>query len=142
MKKSTIIILIICFLVLIGLGYFIFKPMNIHYEKINYSKLEEKLENKESFVLVVGSSTCHNCVTYKEVIESTKVKKETTMYYIYLDDLSEEEHAKLYSKYVVSSTPTTIIFVDGKENSTYDRAVGRLSENELKDYLNKYVYGV
>lgn len=112
----------------------------ITYTKISYSELEEKINNKESFILVIGSSTCHNCVTYKETIETTKNKEKITMYYIYLDDLSETDYAKIYSKYAITSTPTTIFFKNGVEESTYNRILGRVNSSELKKQLQKNGY--
>ena len=115
---------------------------NITYKQISYTELQEKINNKESFIFVIGSSTCENCLMYKDVIEKTKTSKPVTMYYIYLDSLDDAEHAKVYSKYAVSSTPTTIFIENGAEKSTYERIIGRVGSSDLKNYLQKHGYGV
>ena len=112
----------------------------ITYTQIDYDAFQTKLDNKEKFILVIGSSTCSNCVTFKGTVESTETSKPVQMYYIYIDSLSDEDYAKLYSKYAVNSTPTTIFFDSGVETSTYDRIVGRVSSTELKTYLEKHGY--
>lgn len=112
----------------------------IKYTQISYNDLENKINNKETFILVIGSSTCSNCTTFKQTIENTEVNKRVEMSYIYIDSLSDEDYAKLYSKYAVNSTPTTIFFKDGKETSIYDRIIGRVDSSELKTYLQKQGY--
>lgn len=135
MKKKIILIIMVCgILLLTGCSH------TIKYTKLNFSQIETKLENKETFVLIISSSTCPNCVVYKEVIEKTKIKDKLRIYYINVDDLMEEEYSKLYSKYAYSATPTTIFIKNGIEESTYNRIIGRISSNELIEQLKKQGY--
>lgn len=134
MKKIIVgLAILICLISLTGCAG------KITYTKLSYSDLETKINNKETFVLVIGSSTCSNCVTFKETVEY-ETNKPVEMFYIYIDELSEADYAKLYSKYAVNSTPTTIFFENGSEKSTYDRIIGRVSSTDLKAYLTRHGY--
>lgn len=135
MKKKIIIIIMLCATILLtGCSH------TIKYTKLDYSQLEAKLENKETFVLVISSSTCPNCTIYKEAIEKTKTPDTLRIFYINVDDLSDEDYSKLYSKYAYSATPTTLFIKDGIEKSTYNRIIGRVSSNELIEQLKKQGY--
>ncbi|MEG2321941.1 MAG: thioredoxin family protein [Bacilli bacterium] len=112
------------------------------YTNLGYTDFETKINNKESFVLVIGSKTCSACSKYKTVMEDVIKDKQVEIFDIDLASLSEEEYAKLYSKFVVTSTPTTIFIVDGQEKTTYDRLIGAGSYSDIIKALNKYGYGV
>ncbi len=94
------------------------------YTELTYAALEEKLNNKESFVFVIGSQTCSACQDYKPILKEVVVKNDIEIYYMEIQDLTNEEANDLYSKFVYSATPTTIFIQNGEETSTYDRIVG------------------
>ena len=108
------------------------------YTKLNYSEFQEKLDNKDSFAVVMGLSTCSACAMYKVTMENVIKENQVEIFYLELDSLSEEEHSKIYSKFVVEMTPTTIFIKEGKETSTYDRIVGAASSTEVVKNLKKH----
>lgn len=108
------------------------------YTELSFSELQTKLENKDSFVLVIGSSTCSACSKYKETMKDVISDKQVEIFYLDLQLLSEEEYAKIYSKYVIVSTPTTIFIKDGLETSTYDRITGAASYTDIVKNLEKH----
>ena len=130
MKKILICLMTI---LLVGCG-------NPKYTEINYEQLITKLDNKETFVLLIGSDTCSACANYETTM--TKVMKDTKIeiFYVNLHLLSEEDYNKVYSKYVVNSTPTTIFIKDGEETSTYNRIVGAADYKTVIEQLEKLGY--
>ncbi len=111
-------------LIILMMSIFLFTGCSKGYTELTYAGLEEKLNNGDSFVLVIGSETCSACQDYKPVMKRVVVEEEIDMYYMEIQSLTEEESQLLYSKYVYTATPTTIFIVDGKEESTYNRIVG------------------
>lgn len=130
MKK---ILIILCTLFLVGC-------FNPKYTEISVTQFQEKLDAKESFILVIGSDTCSACKSYEPTMQ--KVMKDTNLeiFYINLHVLSDEDYSKIYSSYVVTSTPTTLFFKDGVETSTYDRIVGAVDYDEVIKKLEKLGY--
>ena len=130
MKKLLICLMTI---LLVGCG-------NTKYTEINYEQLKQKLDNKDTFVLLLGSDTCSACASYEKTM--TKVMKDTKVeiFYVNLHNLSEEDYSKIYSKFVVTSTPTTIFIKDGEETSTYNRIVGAAKYEDVIDSLKKHGY--
>ena len=130
MKKILICLITI---LLVGCG-------NLKYTEINYEQLKEKLDNKETFVLLLGSDTCSACANYETTM--TKVMKDTKIeiFYVNLHLLSEEDYNKVYSKFVVNSTPTTIFIKDGEETTTYNRIVGSADYKTVIEKLKTLGY--
>ncbi len=110
------------------------------YTEVSLSEFQTKLDNKDSFVIVMGSATCSACAEYKVTMEEVIKDKQVEIFYIDLNKLSQEEHAKVYSKYVIKSTPTTIFIQDGVETSTYNRIVGTAGYSAIVNSLKNYGY--
>lgn len=107
------------------------------YTEISYTQLKEKMEAKDTFVLVVGAAHCSACKEYKTTMEEIIHDKQIEIFYIDMDNLTEEEDAKLYSEFVVTSTPTTIFFKDGEQTRTYDRITGAADYQKVEKALIK-----
>lgn len=108
------------------------------YVDVTYNELEQKLENKETFAFVIGSSTCSACKAYKVTMDKLIKKYQIPVYYIKTDLLSEEDNNKLSSKFYFQYTPTTIFIVEGEEKTTYDRIVGAAEAKDVIKKLEKY----
>lgn len=105
------------------------------YNEISYNEYKELISNKETFPLVVGSSTCSACSLFRPTMEAFIEKYNINVRYVDLSKLSEEESNSFMSEVGVTSTPTTIFFEDGKQASTYYRIVGSESlDNVVKAY--------
>ena len=131
MKK--ILICFLSLLLLVGCS-------NKEYTEISYNDLENKLNNKDSFVLLIGSDTCSACTIFKETMQDVMKDTNVEIFYVNLNALNDEEYSKLYSKYVVKSTPTTIFISEGEETSTYDRIIGAANYDKVIDSLKKHGY--
>ena len=130
MKK---ILIILCALFLVGCS-------NPKYTEISVTQFQEKLDAKESFILVIGSDTCSACKSYEPTMQKVMKDINLEIFYINFHVLSDEDYSKIYSSYVVISTPTTLFFKDGVETSTYDRIVGAVDYDEVIKKLEKLGY--
>lgn len=112
--------------------------MNKGYTNISYSELEEKINNNETFAFVIGSRTCSACQMYKGTMEKIIKDYGIQIYFIELDDISEEDDSKLRSKFSFQYTPTTIFIENGSERTTYDRFSGAVGYSEVVERLKDY----
>lgn len=94
------------------------------YDEISYSDFKKLVESKESFPLVIGSSTCSACSLFRPTMEAFIKKYNIDVKYIDISKLSEDENSEFASIIGFKSTPTTIFFKDGEQTSTYYRIVG------------------
>ena len=106
------------------------------YVELSYSDFLKKIENKETFPLVVGSSECSHCADFKITMEKFIEEYQVTVYYINILNLSTEEYNEFIT-YVNfgGSTPTTVFINDGEEKTIYNRIVGALSYSKV---VSKY----
>lgn len=131
MKK--VLICALSLLLLVGCG-------KKEYTELSYIDLENKLNNKDSFVLLIGSDTCSACASYEKTMQEVMKDTNVEIFYVNLNALSNEDYAKIYSKFVVNSTPTTIFISEGEETSTYDRIIGAANYDKVISSLEKHGY--
>lgn len=97
----------------------------------------EKINNKESFVLVISQTTCTHCISYKPVLESVAKKYKIKTYYVDVNLFSEEEDNE-FKKYVsYSDTPSTLFIKDGEETTRANRIVGEANEEKIVSKLKQ-----
>ncbi len=102
------------------------------YEEVNYNKLMEMLDKKESFALFVGSSECSHCATYKVTLEKFISEYQVKVYYINILDLSTDEYNHFISLINFGgSTPTTVFITDGEEKTIYNRIIGSVDYSKV-----------
>lgn len=128
MKKFILCLILTIALSLTGCG----KKLST-YEQISYADFMKKIENKESFPLVVGSSQCSHCADFKITMEKFISDYQVTVYYIDILTLSTDE----YNEFIThvnfgGSTPTTVFITDGEEKTVYNRIVGALSYSKVE----------
>lgn len=110
------------------------------YTQLTYNDLETKLNNKDNFVLVIGSATCVACDTYEKTMQDVMTKNDIEIFFLDLNALTDEEATKVYSKFVYSYTPTTIFIKDGEETDTHNRIVGAGEYDDVLSKLEKLGY--
>ena len=142
MKKNIIILLI--GLVFIGLGVlFIVLANNKNYSNVKMLKideLKEKINNKDSFILVFTQDNCAHCKAFIPVANKVGQKYNITFYDISLTKLSDEDKTYLKNIANTSGTPTTVFIEEGEEKSTLNRLVGNVQEYKLIDKLKTMGY--
>lgn len=86
--------------------------------EINYDELRTKIENKESFVLYVGSSECSHCSDFKPILEKVITENNLDVYYINMANLSKSKYNAVLDKIDGNGTPTTVYLKNGKTKSS------------------------
>lgn len=141
MKKKIIFIAIILIAIL-GVLFLIFKKDNNSKYLINLSanELKEKIDNKDSFILLISRTGCSHCAEYLPVFTKVLDDNKVTAYDVDLADFSKEERSYLNDIANVSGTPTTIFIEKGEEKSTINRIVGTASRKDITDRLKTMNY--
>lgn len=103
------------------------------YKEIDYNTYKEMIENKESFILFIGSSECSHCKDYEITLNEVIKKYHVEVNYLNLLDLSDKQLNEFKSQISFSGTPTTIFIENGEETSHYNRIVGALDYDEIVD---------
>lgn len=135
MKKVLIYCTLILFLFITGCS-----SKLEGYTKITYEDFKKKIENKETFPLVIGSSECSACANYEIVMTSFIKDYQIEVFMIDLLGLDEEEYNELKTSVSFTGTPTTVFYKDGKLTSYYNRIDGSVTKNAVKDYFKNNGY--
>ena len=80
-KKRAIILGSICLVILVG-AFIADRILSKNYFKeLKYDEVIEKIENKDSFVLLISQTTCTHCISYKPKLEEVANKYKIDIYY-------------------------------------------------------------
>lgn len=140
MKKRNIY-LIVSIILLITIIIFLVYNNNMNKSKlvnINLDKVEEKINNKDTFILCVSSSTCINCERYLPKLEEISRDYNLEIFYIEVDKLSSKELTEF--KDVISfddATPVTLFIKNGVENTASNRIFGNVSSDKIIEKFKK-----
>ena len=148
MKKKVIQIsvFIVIILAVIGLIYAstVLKGKEIDLDKhlvlLTYPELKEKVDNKESFILLFSQTDCPHCAAFKPIFKEVLAKHDITAYEIQTDTLTKEEAIALKDIANVSATPTTIFIENGVEKSTSTRLKRESSSDKIESRLKAVGY--
>ena len=140
MKKKTYLIILIILLILlfVSLGVLYIRKKeeeNTLVYEINMQQLEEKINNKDTFILVMTQTGCVHCQSYLPTIKKVSREYGVTFYVLNRAKLSKEEYNRLNDIANISGTPTTIIIVDGEEKTTLNRLTGSIEKSRLVEKL-------
>lgn len=136
-KKIFIFSAIILLVILVVLVFSNTKASKYGLFELKCDEVIEKINNKESFVLVVSQTTCTHCISYKPVLESVAKKYKIKAYYVDVNLFSEEEDNE-FKKYVsYSDTPSTLFIKDGEESTRANRIVGEANEEKIVSKLKQ-----
>lgn len=100
-------------------------------KEIKFDKMVEKIENKESFVIVFSQTECEHCLAYKPKIAKVAKKYKLTVYYLETDLLNEKKEKELKKYFNFDGTPTTVFVIKGEEKTAANRIVGEASEEKI-----------
>lgn len=146
MKKNLIITGIILLIIAIfGVFYFANKTSNnvqsdgnIIYIDVN--QLEQKIKNKDSFVLVFTQDGCSHCKSYAPVLEEVSKKYNIKIYDLNLTKVKSTDIARVNAIASISGTPTTVFYKNGEEETTLNRINGDTTSDKLIAKLQKLGY--
>lgn len=110
--------------------------------QLTYQEYQEKIDNNESFVIIIERATCSHCVNFMPIAESFANDHNLPMYYVDTDTFSEEdwtgfEKSNTFLKKNSGSwgTPTTIVLAG---NEAVDYIEGETTEDNLLNLYNEY----
>ena len=130
-KNKIIILVSICLIALIGaiiVDRFFSKEYLV---EIKFDKVMEKVENKDTFVLLLSQTTCSHCASYKPKLSRVAKKYKLEVYYLETDLLGEKATAELKKYFSFSGTPTTIFVINGDEKTAANRINGDTTEEKI-----------
>ena len=138
MKKIFMLMIVLLF-VLMGCSS---KSGEINYVDVN--QLNDKIENGDDFVLVLGLDTCSACIAYKPTLEELVNNKDLDIYYLQLkaswSDSAKQEVIDYFSdklNYSIMGTPTTFFIKDGEIE---DDIIGEVPYLEILGLLQEKDY--
>ncbi|MBR3161213.1 MAG: thioredoxin family protein [Bacilli bacterium] len=146
MKNNKTIIYIIAIIVIIITAFLLINSINNNnsnnsLKELNYKEITEKLNNKDSFVLVISRTTCSHCVDYKPKLKNIADEHSIDIYYVDYDTESKKNQEKLFEKFDLDgSTPITIFIKKGKQTNIFDRIEGDVSKNKVVKKLKELKY--
>mgnify|MGYP004536547623 CR=1 FL=1 len=148
MKKNIFIIIgiVIVALAIAGLVYASTtlnkknNDVDSHLVELNMSELQSKIDNKETFILVISQTDCSHCAEYKPILKEVLAENNITAYEIDEKKLTKEENGQLKNIANISGTPTTVFIVDGEEKSTQSRLVGSANKTKIINRLKANGY--
>ena len=103
---------------------------------ITYDELKTKIENKESFVLYVGSTNCSHCAKYKPQLEKVINKYNLDVYYINMANLSKAKADSVLKKVDGPGTPMTVYIEKGK-TKTSPRIEGEQEYEDIVEFFKE-----
>lgn len=110
------------------------------YDEINYSTLDKMINNKEDFILFIGSETCSACASYKFTVNELVKNYKVDIKYIDISKLNSADYDKLLEHFPFDATPTTILVKKGKETGDDNRIVGNQKYSKVEKILKKKGY--
>ena len=146
-KNKNIIIsavIIVLTVIICAAIWFIGKGFNkteypyIH--ELTFNELESKLNNQDSFVLIITQTGCSHCEAYLPVVQNVSNKYKVDFYVLNRTNISDEERTKLKNIANISGTPTTLFYTSGEEKSALNRLVGQATEYRLVEKLTSEGY--
>lgn len=139
-KLYLIIAIIICLGAFLVYRLAFVEGKNDPVKNITIHELETKINNKETFMLVITQTGCSHCEQYLPELSRTLSQHDLTAYELNITNL-EPEDKMILSKYATfSGTPTTIFFTGGIEKTTLNRIIGYASQSKIEERLKSLGY--
>jgi len=146
LKKKNVLLIIFVLILILIFTLIVTSTLKRKESKKDYityitvNELQEKIRNKDDFVLVFTQEGCTHCASYHEVINSVVKEYNVKIYDINLTDVKDEDIADLNKIASISGTPTTLFYIDGQEQTTLNRINGSTSKTNLVSKLKKMRY--
>lgn len=136
--------MIIAIVVLVGV-FLVYKlafgeDKNSSLVNITTTELESKIENKDTFILVLSQTGCSHCEQYLPELDRTLKEYDIKAYVLNISEASEADSKKLIQYVNFSGTPTTVFFTEGVEKTTLNRFVGYASKTKIVERLKSLGY--
>ena len=137
-KEKIIILVGICLMVLLGAVIADRIMAKSYLSKISYDEVIKKLDNKDTFVLLISQTTCSHCATYKPKLKEITKDYNLDIYYIDYDTESSSDQKDFLNYFHLSgATPTTMFIKEGHEVSVLNRLEGDFGVKKVVKQLQK-----
>lgn len=154
--KTSDLLLVVGLAVVVVLGFFVLTgekeepnytlPLTLSGEaglhQLTYAEYQEKIDQNESFVVIIERATCSHCVSFMPVAEQFATDNNLPMYYVDTDTFSEDdwsgfEKSNTFLKKNIGKwgTPTTVVLA-GRD--AVDYIEGESTADELLKIYQKY----
>jgi predicted bacteriocin transport accessory protein len=110
------------------------------YQEIDLNTLESKINNKETFVLYIGSSTCSNCASLEPTLNKVIENYNITVYYINVHNLSDDDNDELLGMIDYGNKTPAIYFITNGEHDDINVIKGNQAYETLVKYFKQYGY--
>ena len=145
MKKKVISIIVILAILIGGFTIImLFKNNNKNESnnlvEMNTKTFKEKINNKDSFILLITKEGCSHCAEYLPVFINVLEKYNLNAYKLDLADMSDSDKEYLADIANISGTPTTVFIENGEETTVLNRIVGSASRKTVIDRLKTMKY--
>lgn len=133
--KKILMLLLLAILVLTGCS-----KDNKYLETISFDKLNDLIENKESFILEIYQDGCSHCSVFTPRFKSVLKEYEVNAKALNMSGLTEKEYNEFIDIFGSLGTPTVIFIEEGAEKTKINRLVGEASKNEIIRKLKQNGY--
>ena len=135
-KKFAREISVFGLVLVVFLGLFIYRQATYAtYTTLSDTKFEQKIKDKDSFVLIAGDSSDSTMQSFEEVLTTYQTKNRKTKIY-YVDTKGKSSNYLTKKLNVNVATPCTFIIKNGKVKAKYS---GALQYYYFKDFINANV---
>lgn len=113
------------------------------YKEISYQSFLTKMENKETFILYIGSSTCSACARFKPTLETVMTEYDIHVDYIDISKLTNEQISEFSTIINFGNSTPKVYFIKEGEYSQYNAIKGAqdydyvVSKMEKNGYIKK-----
>ena len=148
-KNNKIAIIIISIISILSIGGLIYasivlnkkeQDLSKYLVELSYKELKNKLDKKDSFILVITRTDCSHCAVFKPKLKEVLSQNNIIAYEIATDKLETNEKAEFNDIANISGTPTTIFIVDGEEATTTNRLIGDVTTEKIINKLKSQGY--
>ena len=139
-KKILIVISIIILLVVAILYFFGYFDKKNYCTEISLEQLEDKINNKDTFILFIGSTNCSHCKDFQPTLNQIIKDYDLTIYYINVYKLNSDQNTKLLSLINYGSSTPQLYFIENGGYSQYNKLSGARSYKEVLSKLQKNGY--
>lgn len=139
-KLYILIVLVVLTGVFLVYRLAFFEDKNGSLVNIRVSDLENKIKNKDTFILVLSQTGCSHCEQYLPELERTLKEYDLKAYVLNITNNSDDESKTLGKIVNFSGTPTTVFFTEGKEKTTLNRFIGYSSKSKIVERLKSLGY--
>ncbi len=134
-KIFSLILIFACFIVGCNQNNKANQNENSPITEIEYKVFNEKLSNKDNFILEVVQTGCSNCSNFTPTLESVLNEYNLTAFSINITNMTEKDRSEFLDDYGIDGTPVVLFFKNGRETSTLKRIVGNQNSDTVVSKL-------